>query len=122
MDNKLSFDQLPEAVAKLGEKLDSIIERMNAAEGKPQCSTEPELLSATEVAKLLDKSVSTVYSMTSEKRIPYHKRGNKLYFFKNEVLQWIEDGGQCGIANEADFDERLAQMQKGKKHKPNCLK
>lgn len=120
--DKLSFDQLPEEVAKLHEKLDSIMARLNEAEGKPQCGAEPELLSATEVAKLLDKSVSTVYAMTSEKRIPFHKRGNKLYFFKNEVLKWIEDGGQCGFANEMDFDAHLAELQHGKKHKPDCLK
>lgn len=119
--DKLSFDQLPDAVARLHEKIDSIIEHFNEAENKPQCNTDPELLSATEVAKLLGKSVSTVYSMTSEKRIPFHKRGNKLYFFKNEVLQWIEDGGQCGIANETDFNEHLALMQKSKKHKPSGL-
>lgn len=76
------------------------------------------LLSLNEVAKLLGKSASTIYAMTSDKRIPYHKRGNKLYFFEDEVIAWIKQGGTSGVANESDIERRLEELRNGKKRKP----
>ena len=59
--------------------------------------------------------------MTSEKRIPYHKRGNKLYFFEDEIIRWIEQGGTAGIGTESDFNSRLEELRNGKKRKPSSL-
>ena len=52
--------------------------------------------------------------MTSEKRIPYRKRGNKLYFFEDEIMQWIEQGGTSGTGSEEDFNRRLEALRSGK--------
>lgn len=60
--------------------------------------------------------------MTSEKRIPYRKRGNKLYFFEDEVMQWIEQGGTSGTGSEEDFNRRLEALRSGKKRKPGSLR
>ena len=79
------------------------------------------LLTLEEVAALLGKSASTIYAMTSEKRIPYRKRGNKLYFFEDEVMQWIEQGGTSGTGSEEDFSRRLEALRSGKKRKPGSL-
>ena len=59
--------------------------------------------------------------MTSEKRIPYHKRGNKLYFFEDEIIGWIEQGGTSGTGSEEEFNRRLEALRSGKKHKPSSL-
>lgn len=61
--------------------------------------------------------------MTSDGRIPYHKTGNKLYFFKDELLKWIESGGLFSTtsSNETDFKEHLKMMQSGKGRKRNTL-
>lgn len=42
--------------------------------------------------------VKTIYNMTSEKtrrthgKIPSRKRGGRLFFFPEEILNWIEEG------------------------------
>ena len=79
------------------------------------------LLSLNEVAALLGKSASTIYAMTSDKRIPYHKRGNKLYFFEDEIIAWIEQGGTSGVTNESEIERRLEELRNGKKRKPGAL-
>ena len=79
------------------------------------------LLALDDVAALLGKSASTIYAMTSEKRIPYHKRGNKLYFFEDEIIGWIEQGGTSGTGSEEEFNRRLEALRSGKKHKPSSL-
>lgn len=117
MDN-VTFEMLPAMVAELNEKLDGIMWRLDMQEKLCPPPDGKELLTVGEVAELIGKSVATVYSMTSEKRIPYRKRGNKLYFFKTEIMEWIEKGGQSGIATEQDFNEHLAMLQGSKKRKP----
>lgn len=32
---------------------------------------------------------NTIYSMVSKKEIPYYKNGKKLYFKKDELVEWI---------------------------------
>lgn len=117
MEN-VTFERLPQMVAELNEKLDSIMWRLDMQEKLCPPPSGKELLTVSEVAELIGKSVATVYAMTSERRIPFRKRGNKLYFFKTEVMDWIEKGGQSGIATEQDFNDHLAMLQGSKKHKP----
>lgn len=116
--NNVTFEKLPQMVAELGEKLDGILWRLDMQEKLCPPPSGKELLTVNEVAELIGKSVATVYSMTSERRIPFRKRGNKLYFFKTEVMEWIEKGGQSGIATELDFNDHLTMLQGSKKHKP----
>lgn len=93
MDN-ITFEQLPQAVSLLIEKVGQLSSRIEDVLKKttPQQTEYRRPLNLDEVATLLDKSAYTIYAMTSEKRIPYHKRGNKLYFFEDEIIRWIEQG------------------------------
>lgn len=123
MDN-ITFEQLPQAVSLLIERVGQLTSKVEEALGKndnPQ-SRKHKLLTLDEVAVLLNKSASTIYTMTSEKRIPYHKQGNKLYFFEDEIIHWIEQGGTSGMGCEEDFNKRLESLRSGKKRKPSSLK
>lgn len=123
MDN-ITFEQLPQAVSLLIERVGQLTSKVEEALGKndnPQ-SRKHKLLTLDEVAVLLNKSASTIYTMTSEKRIPYHKQGNKLYFFEDEIIRWIEQGGASGTGCEEDFNKRLESLRSGKKRKPSSLK
>ena len=121
--NNITFEQLPQAVSMLIEKVGLLADKVEKALGKtPQQHGEGRtLLSLNEVAALLGKSASTIYAMTSDKRIPYHKRGNKLYFFEDEIIAWIEQGGTSGVTNESEIEKRLEELRNGKKRKPGAL-
>lgn len=123
MDN-ITFEQLPQAVSLLIEKVGQLSSRIEDVLKKttPQQTEHRKPLNLDEVATLLDKSVSTIYAMTSEKRIPYRKRGNRLYFFEDEIMQWIEQGGTSGTGSEEDFNKRLEALRSGKKRKPGSLR
>ena len=48
------------------------------------------MITAKEAAKLLDVSMSSLYKMTHTNEVPFYKPGgNKLYFKKEELLNWI---------------------------------
>ena len=119
----ITFEQLPQAVSTLIERVEQLAGKVDEvlckAAGKD--TDKRKLLSLEEVAALLGKSASTIYAMTSEKSIPYRKRGNRLYFFEDEIMQWIEQGGTSGTGNEEDFNRRLEALRSGKKRKPGSL-
>lgn len=121
MDN-ITFEQLPQAVSLLIEKVSHLADKVEEALGNNAQPKGRRLLGLDEVAALLGKSASTIYAMTSEKRIPYHKRGNKLYFFEDEIIEWIEQGGTTGTGNNEEFEKRLEELRNGKKRKPGSLK
>jgi len=119
--DKITFEQLPQAVSLLIEKVGQLADKVDEALGKATQQKGRRLLALDDVAAFLGKSASTIYAMTSEKRIPYHKRGNKLYFFEDEIIGWIEQGGTSGTGSEEDFNRRLEALRGGKKHKPSSL-
>lgn len=94
--SNLSFDQLPKAVGELLTKVDYVISRLDEkkdADGSSPTQDDDQMMTMDEACQFIGKKRSTMYSLTSERRIPYRKRGNKLYFFKKELIEWIQSGG-----------------------------
>jgi predicted DNA-binding transcriptional regulator AlpA len=55
--------------------------------------TEADEIGDVEFAsKLVNKSVSTIYSLVSQRKIPHSKRGKQLYFSKFELVSWLRSG------------------------------
>ena len=50
------------------------------------------LWTVDEVAKVLSLSKGTIYNKVSSGAIPYYKKGKKLYFLQEEILNWIMEG------------------------------
>ena len=70
-------------------------------------------LNIKEVAELTNLTVPTLYGYCQRSEIPYHKKGNRLYFFKSEIIDWIKTGKQITIKElEAEIDEYLSNKNK----------
>ena len=50
------------------------------------------LWTVDEVAEALSLSKGTIYNKVSSGAIPYHKKGKKLYFLQEEILNWVMEG------------------------------
>ena len=87
----LSFDNLPRSVAELHEKIDRLTGMFEQIISSTAVTPLPEIMTVEDVSAMLWKSVSTIYAMTSEHRIPYRKQGNKLYFLRSEIQSWLMD-------------------------------
>ncbi len=76
---------------------------------------QPErLLTIQEAAEFLHLSVPTIYSKVSKGELPVMKRGNRLYFSKAELLQYLEDGRKKSNADiEAEARAYLSNNSKG---------
>ena len=83
----------------------------------PSRAPDKEVLTAADVARLTGYSISTVYKLTSERKIPFHKpehKGRKLYFNREEILDWLQSESHPTI--EQENIQRINQL---KKHRPS---
>lgn len=129
-ESNLSFDQLPKAVGELLTKVDYVISRLDEkkeADDSSPTQDDDQMMTMDEACQFIGKKRSTMFSLTSERRIPYRKRGNKLYFFKKELVEWIQSGGAydkpytLSEQEQAEFDAHLEQMREKKRHKPAAV-
>lgn len=76
-----TFDQIPIIINKLHDKLEhleKLIERISVTR-----ENKDELLNIEEASKLLNLSISTIYSKVCKREIPFNKQGKRVYFYKN---------------------------------------
>jgi excisionase family DNA binding protein len=76
----------------------------------PQQSNNP--INIKEVAKLTGLSVATLYGYCQRKEIPFNKVGNRNYFFKSDIIDWIRSGKQKTMI---DIHENVDQYLSNKK-------
>ena len=117
VNNTPSFDSLPKIVAGLCDRLEAIDHKLDLLIAVPQEHADQHvMLDIKEASELIGKTIGTIYSLTSQTAIPYSKRGNKLYFFKDELLAWIKAGGKADIDfrnddNNEAFERHLAKLR-----------
>lgn len=90
-NSSITFDNLPRSVAELHEKIDRLTWMFEQIISSAAIAPVPDIMTVEDVSAMLCKSVSTIYAMTSERRIPYRKQGNKLYFLRSEITSWVMD-------------------------------
>lgn len=87
-----TFDNLPHEVAALREDvkhLTALVEQLIDMRG--QQHSYPEIMSIEKAAQMLNFKKNTLYDMTSKGTIPFKKRGNKLFFERDELLAWVRN-------------------------------
>ena len=104
----ITFENLPSAVAELIQgqsELKALI--LENAELLPELETPIRL---DEVVPLTGKTKPTIYGYVQRNEIPHHKKGNRLYFFKSEIIDWIKTGKQKTLKElEAEVEEYLSK-------------
>ena len=119
-----SFEQRPSYVAGIKNMLDSVIEKLDTLIDAPGASEDAHtVLDIKEASELVGKTVGTLYTLTSAGAIPFSKRGNKLYFFRDELLAWIKAGGKTDTdfrtdENREAYDRHLIRLREAKRRKP----
>ena len=92
MEQILTFEKLPEAVSQLYKKIENV-ERLilQNAENKT-ADTAEKFLTIKEAAELLHLAVPTLYSKVSRRELPCFKRGKRLYFSRQSLIQFLKEG------------------------------
>lgn len=111
----LTFDQLPQAVGLLHDRLTTIEQLLR--ERSTSIQMPDELLTISEAAKFLNLSVPTLYCKVSRQEIPVNKQGKRLYFYKSELADWIK-AGRKKTASEIrqEAQSYISSRRKGNHH------
>lgn len=115
---ELSFERLPEAIARLIDEVEQLRESVKRL-GKPE-SASRRPIGIDEACTIVMKAKPTVYALVRRGQIPCCKIGKKLYFYEEELLDWIAKGKKKTlIETKIDVEN---QMLKGIKNKPKTHK
>jgi len=110
--SKIKFENLPEAVEKLiqgQEEIRTLIQGL-----AEYSSDDEEPMTIDEVAEFTRFKKNTIYSYVRSNKIPYNKQGNRLFFYKAEVTDWIKDSKQKSISEiNTEVDTFLSKQNKG---------
>lgn len=108
---EITFEQLPSVIATLVKQVTNI-ERI-LSEKKETTPDSDQLLTIQQAGELLKLSVPTIYGLVSRSEIPVCKRGKRLYFSKQELMQWIKAGRKMTLSEiNNETDNYLAKQKK----------
>jgi len=89
--NEITFENLPKAVAHLVKEIAEIkllIQNLQVYESKEKSIP----FGIEQASRLIGKAKPTIYALVRQRKIPCYKYGKKLYFFEEELLEWISKG------------------------------
>jgi len=113
---ELTFENLPKAVTLLANEI-SEIKRLLLEGNTEQHNQQNQLLTIQQAGELLNLSVPTLYGYVQRAEIPVSKKGKRLYFSKNELIEWVQEGRKKTISEiEADAGSYLSKKKKGASH------
>ena len=109
--NVLKLEDIPNAVSDLQKGQSKILALLI---GKANPQTEIELpVNIKGISKLTELSVPTLYGYVQRNKIPHYKKGNRLKFFKSEIIQWIKEGKVKSLSEiEADANAYFSNKNK----------
>ena len=90
---KVNFENLPQAVSLLLEKVDSLEQLLKSQQTSNRVASDKPM-SIIEAAKFVNLTVPTLYGFVSKRSIPFSKVGKRLYFSETELTSWIQCGRQ----------------------------
>ncbi len=112
--NEISFDNLPQAVAHLVNEVETIKSLVQNSHA-PKTKQQRVPIGIDEACKIIGKAKPTIYTLVRKRLLPCYKNGKKLYFFEDELLEWIENGRRKTL-QEIHSESQSFVQKKRKNH------
>lgn len=113
---ELTFEVLPQAIAELLQKVDSLHEVVSELRDRNLNQAEEPMIGIEEACAILGRAKSTIYALTQARKIPYYQPGKMLQFKRSELMAWMESSRH---ETSIQTKERIAdEIQKGIRHHP----
>ncbi|MGV3597133.1 MAG: helix-turn-helix domain-containing protein [Bacteroidota bacterium] len=83
----------PNPFTEINDRLDMLTQMVAELMKKPTPNSTPAAdtpLNAVQAAKYVNMAVNTIYILTSKRQIPHFKRGKRIYFYKEELDNWLK--------------------------------
>lgn len=106
----LTFDKLPEAVAYL---IEAAAEIKSLVKNKTELPEKRIPIGIEDACRIIQKAKPTIYALVRKGLLPSYKRGKKLFFFEDELLEWIAKGKKKTILDiRAEMEADLYSKSK----------
>ncbi|MBS7565642.1 helix-turn-helix domain-containing protein [Mucilaginibacter sp. Bleaf8] len=99
---KLTFDQLPQAIALLLEKISRIEQMLSGLPMEGHQKYRP-ILTTAQAAEYMGISMSALYKLTSRKELPMYKPGGKKVYLKREEID--DYLAKCRISSQEEIEK-----------------
>ncbi|WP_372750965.1 helix-turn-helix domain-containing protein [Labilibaculum sp.] len=86
-EEEITFEKLPKAVAYLIKEMTEL--RSLVESEKKIVPKDRKPIDINTASQLILKSKNTIYEYVRKGKIPCYKAGRKLYFYEDELLNWI---------------------------------
>lgn len=97
--------------------IENILLDLKHSESGSNQNEADQLLTIKEAAKILHLTVPTIYGFVSRSEIPYSKKSKRLYFSKQQLLDWIMQGRKKTISEiNSSANISLLIKKKGLNH------
>ncbi len=92
-EQNISFNDMPKMMAVMYAKLNELGNKVDKLMPTDK-SEEPKWMNVAALIEYLPNhpAEQTVYGWTSARKIPFHKRGKSILFYKAEIDQWLSSG------------------------------
>jgi len=111
--NEISFENLPKAVAHLVSEVEEL--KLLVEKGQTHVLPQKRIpIGIEEACQIIGKAKPTVYALVRKRILPCYKNGKKLYFFEEELLEWITNGKKKTLQEiEAEAMAEFKKRPKG---------
>ncbi len=114
MNNEPTFEAMPQNVARLEEKVDALTEKVNKLSqhlfSLKAPTQEERMIGVEDASALLHLSISRIYALVQEGKIPCYKPGRNLLFIPSELHRWMTDNRRTG---QPSVEEQMESLTKG---------
>jgi len=98
--------------ARLGNIEDLLFEIKQSSKTAGNQSEADQLLTIQQAAEILRLTVATIYVKVHYGQIPVSKKGKRLYFSRQELMDWVKSGRRKTIAETAEEAEQYLNAKK----------
>jgi excisionase family DNA binding protein len=110
--NEITFDSLPQAVAYLVDEVAAIKLLVENHQTPPPKKRVP--MGIDDACQIIGKAKPTIYALVRNRLLPCYKNGKKLYFFEDELLEWIAKGKKKTLLEiNAEVESDYKRQSKG---------
>jgi len=115
--DEITFDKLPEAVAYLIREITQIKEMVKCNQNQNPLPEKRVPIGIDDACRIISKAKPTVYALVRKRLLPCYKNGKKLYFFEEELVEWISNGRRKTLQEieseaESDYKKRFKGIRK----------
>lgn len=100
-----------DAISDIVENKIEVIAELTINETPRQIKENETFIDIIQLSELLMLAKQTIYGMVHEDKIPYHKRGKKLYFIKDDIIEWVKSGRKKKLTPADRVDNFLTRKR-----------